>query len=369
MKFGEDMSLEMKRYLLLGSAIAMAACMTTGCYDEAEYGDSSTYNITANAQSASQNTSAPVNTQPNHSSTQDNEGSVNAPVGGNAKPGFLSTCRSTNKETNWTKSDKREITNYLAGLCKIGESFLDDSFIEQPVEEQTIGNSCFCYGKQCNYAGYERPEFQPGYVKDSNGKDTANVAGMIIGCDNVPESYNGAVRSCFRSSNVANIKPAIYFPQGTCALSMSKCTPSDECTSFDKEGCTPESAMEANNKTICGFAQFGEYQPEKFTECPVIDGVQSVLTDFLMNISIATLGRKAKLDIRVCLPGCKTDSDCHGYDVFDPLVQEQSQTRCVRTAARKEDGVTAGVCFDMRSIEEADPPVLTLVHPGDWALD
>ena len=365
------MSFQFKHALLFGSALSLVACMTTGCYDESEYGDSTSYNIIANAPSASSSdNSAPTNAPTKYPATQDGQGSINAPSGsGNAKPGFLSTCRPTNKETNWTKSDKREIAEYLASLCKIGESFLDESFLEQPVEEQNIGNSCFCYGKQCNYAGYERPELQPGFVKDANGKDTANVAGMLFGCDNVPEEYHGAVRSCYRSSNVANIKPAIYFPQGVCALSMSKCTPSDECTAFDKEGCTPESAIEANNKTICGFAKFGTYQPEKFTECPVIGGVQSVLVDFLMNISIATLGRSAKLDVRVCFQGCKTDSDCHGYGVYDPLVQEQSQTRCVKTEPREGDGVVAGVCFDMRTIENADPPVLTLVHPGDWAMD
>lgn len=364
------MSFQSKRTLLFGSAIALAACMTTGCYDESEYGDSTSYNIIANAPLASSsNTSAPISAATKNPATQDGSGSSSAPVGGgNAKPGFLSTCRSSNKETNWTKSEKREITEYLAGLCKIGETFLDEDFIEQPVDEQNIGNSCFCYGKQCNYAGYERPELQPGFVKDANGKDTVNVAGMIIGCDNVPEEYHGAVRSCFRSSNVANIKPAIYFPQGSCALAMSKCTPSDECTSFDKAGCTPESAIEANNKTICGFAKFGEYQPEKFTECPVIGDNQSVLVDFVMNISIATLGRKAKLDARVCFPGCKTDSDCHGYGVYDPLVQEASQTRCVKTEPNG-DGVVAGVCFDMRTVQDATPPVLTLVHPGDWAMD
>lgn len=363
------MSFQINRGFWFCSALSLAGMLMTGCYDASEYGDSSSYNIRANAPAASETSGMASSAVKKPSVTQDDDsGGANAPSG-NAKPGFVSTCRTSNKETNWTKSDKREITNYLASLCKIGNYFVDDSFIEQPVEEQNIGNSCFCYGKQCNYAGYERPELQSGFVKDANGKDTADVAGMLFGCDNVPEEYHGAVRSCYRSSNVANIKPAIYFPNGTCALSMSKCTPSDECTSFDKEGCTPESAIEANNKTICGFARFGTYEPEKFTECPVIGGVQSVLVDFLMNISIQTLGRKAKLDVRVCFQGCKKDSDCHGYNVFDPLVQGESQTRCVKTMPRASDGVVAGVCFDKRTIIDADPPELTLVHPGDWALD
>lgn len=269
-----------------------------------------------------------------------------------------------NTLTNWSYTDQKEITDYLVSRGTIDSYFQDEKFTGQTKEEQNIGNACFCYGPQCDYAGYERPELQTEMVTRNGAKVQA---GKLFGCDGVPEEYNGAIRGCFRTSDVKNIKPAIYFPYGTCALVMSKCTPSEKCyDGFDTDvTCTPEVAKLRNEKTICGFAKFGDYdQVDSFTSCPSED----VLLDFVMNIHLAALGRAAKLDVRGCFPGCKEDTDCHGYGVNDPATNLPSQLKCMETAPNA-DGTVAKVCFDQRSIQDTDTKVLTLVNPGKWAVE
>ncbi len=318
-----------KKFLSVFAALSLVSCVAFGC-DSDDDGDGGTTTKKKNC----------------------NEG----------LQGYSSSCACLDTETDWSKTGKQSIVDYLVSICKLSTSFQEKSFQETKPEEQNIGSSCFCYGSKCNYAGYERPELQ-----------MANNDAIIYGCDAVAADdpnhmYNGAIRSCFRSTHIDTIKPAIYFPFGACALTMSKCTPSDECTSFDKEGCTPESAKASNEQTICGFAKFGDYeQKDSFTSCPSGE----VLMDFVMNIDLITLGRKAKLDVRGCFQGCHDDSDCHGVGVFDPITQEQSQYRCVETDPAVEGefvGKKAKVCFDKRTIADADSG-LTLVHPGNFMVE
>ena len=273
------------------------------------------------------------------------------------KQGFDSNCTCLNTETDWSKQGKSQIIDYLVSVCKLSTKYQDSAFVNAPVESQNIGASCFCYGHDCNQAGYERPELQP-----------ENNNAILYGCDNVPENYNGAVRSCFRSTSIDTIKPAIYFPFGACALTMSKCTPSEECDPYwDGDDCTPDKAKKSNEETICSFATFGTYDTSKFTSCPD----DSVLMDFVMNIHIENLGRKAKLDVRGCFKGCETDADCHNSGDFDPITQEISQYKCVETDPAIEGefvGKKAKVCFDKRTIVDADSS-LTLVNPGNYGIE
>ena len=286
---------------------------------------------------------------------------TNTPNCSKGKQGFLATCECLDKTADYTLKDKKSVADYLAGICRLSEFFTKDEFQNTPVEEQKIGANCFCYGRNCAMNGYERPELQ------DNSKETK---GMIYGCDGVPEEYNGAIRGCFRSTNIPTIKPQIYFPNGTCALAMSKCTPSEECSpGMDDENCTPEIAKHRNNETICGFATFGTYNPENFTSCP--DDSNGVLIDFVMNIEIIDLGRKAKLDVRACFQGCHTDEDCKGAGIYDPITQEQSQYKCVETdpaVSGEYVGKKARVCFDRRTIKDADSGIV-LVNPGNYLVE
>ncbi len=258
------------------------------------------------------------------------------------KPGYSESCKCLTEATDWTKSGKKDIVDYLVNICKLSTYYQQDKFMSLAEDKQNIGSSCFCYGPRCNFAGYERPELQK-----------SNNDAILYGCDAVPEDYNGAIRSCFRSNHIEAIKPAIYFPFGACALAMSSCTPSNECPTDDND-CTPEKAIELNEKTICSFATFGDYsQKDEFTSCPSDD----VLLDFAMNIELKSLGRKAKLDVRGCFQGCKTDADCHGAGVFDPITQEQAEFKCTETDAATSGefaGKKAKVCFDRRTIKDTD---------------
>lgn len=313
------------------TALALVTCGMTACTDEEEENDNGS------------------NSQTQQSTKNDNCNK--------GKLGFAETCECLKTTTDWTKEGKKSIAEYLASICKLSTFFTEDDFQNKTVEEQGIGANCFCYGKNCSMAGYERPELQ-------------NSDGELYGCDNVPKEFNGAIRSCYRSTSIPSIRPKIYFPNGMCALTMSKCTPSEECSpDYDPEDCTPEYAKEKNEATICSFAKFGEYKPESLTACP--EGSNSVLVDFVMNIEIITLGRKAKLDVRGCLPGCNTDADCKGYGVYDPITQEQSQLKCIETDAAMSGeyvGKKAKVCFDRRTVEDTDFGIV-LVNPGNYLVE
>ena len=266
--------------------------------------------------------------------------------------GFAESCTplGPKETTDFSYTTKAGAAQYLVDICKLPEYFTSSEFQNAKTEDQGIGATCFCYGKNCSYMGYERPEQT-----------------TLYGCDGIPEVYNGAQRSCFRSSNVSNIKPSIYFPQGACSLAMSKCRPDNE----------------AARQTICGFATFGDpaYGKEaantaydqkiaEFVDCP--NG--EVLLDFVMNISINGLSCEdkptcdASLDIRACFKGCNTDADCHGAGDtnFDTVVQEYSQTKCVE-AQNKDKTQKAKVCFDMRTVAGTDG--ITLVNPGNYAVE
>lgn len=280
--------------------------------------------------------------------------------------------------TDWSMTTKKSSAEYLNSVGKLDAYFTQDAFQNATTEEQKIGATCYCYGPQCNYAGYERPELQTEMVSRNDGE---YQAAKIYGCDGVDESYHGAIRSCFRSSDVANIEPAIYFPLGTCGLTMSYCIPGDVCDpeydcigqkqadgTYPENCCTSETAIEKNNDTICGFARFGTYtgttQAEydtaaaDFKEAGCPDG--QVMLDFEINIKLTTLARYAKLLVRGCFQGCEQDSDCAGYNITDPITQEASQLKCIQTDP-DANGKKANVCFDRRTVAKADNPEQALI--------
>lgn len=338
-----DMTYTFKRALAFLSAISLATCVFTACEEDSDDDDKGQTSQTGKTDTAA---------RPNNSNQQPGD------------TGYSSSCVpvSDKEMPDWHKTGKSEIVDYLVSICKLSEYFKGTDFLNKPADKQIIGEPCFCFGPACNYAGYERPELQESMSVIKGYTDVAN--GIIYGCDGVDKSYKGATRACLRSTNVEGIKPAIYFPNGMCILAMSKCNPSNECPEGDMMCNSPEDAIKLNNDTICGFAKFGEYDPDNFTECP--NG--EVLMDFVMSISIASLKRSATLDVRGCFPGCKQDSDCHGYNIYDPIVNERSQLKCV--TAKNEDGSQkAGVCFDMRTVEANAEGYrdLKLVNPGNYA--
>lgn len=295
------------------------------------------------------------------------------------KEGYASTCRAvqvTYPDDAPTR-DKKTAAEYLTSVCKLPEYFVSEEFQSAKNEDQTIGASCFCYGESCNYMGYERPEV--GGIASENAKERLQTA--MFGCDAVPETYNGAVRSCFRSSEVDGILPAIYFPNGACALAMSKCNVEIEKNNVKNDDGTLDQVktlaqQTKSSQTICGFATFGDpaygsrakndayaKNIDVFTSCP--NG--EVLIDFVMGIEVTALESYADLDIRACFQGCKQDSDCHGAGIFDPIVQKQSNTKC-QTVVSADGAKKAGVCFDMATVKGVEK-TMVLVDAGNYSIE
>ena len=284
---------------------------------------------------------------------------------------YKTTCEDTNKRTNFFVEGKGNIVDYLISICELDKFYKNASFVEATLEQQKIGAACFCYGPTCNYAGYERPEWNSELVEIWN--ETKKVAGATLyGCDGVPVDYHGAVRSCFRSLVVDGIEPAMYFPNGSCALAMSECIPSEICDPSDNSclgSSNPaEYARAMNENTICSFTKFGNYTGDfataaesfKAEGCP--DG--QVMLDFVMNIKLTKLKRAAKINIRGCFQGCETDADCHGYNITDPVTGQPSQLKCVTTREDENTHRKARVCFDKHSVEFTDAKDVIFVDTG-----
>lgn len=311
----------------------------------------------------------------------DDDGSGGKDEQTTADEGYLATCKRPTQvyvEGEALRS-KSEAANYLAQSCKIPEYFTTDEFLNATTQEQGIGASCFCYGLDCEYMKYERPEV--GGIQAQNEKyyEDRDLQQAMFGCDNVKETHNGAVRTCFRSSEVSGILPSIYFPLGTCALAMSKCNvdiPKNDVKDGDvvNEEKTAEQRKKSRD-TICGFATFGdpsmgegaentayEKNVDKFIECPSGD----VLVDFVMPIEVTGLNAYADLNIRACFQGCKEDSDCHGFGIYDPVVKKQSGTKCQTVTNSK--GEKAGVCFDMATVKGVEDK-MQLVHAGEFGKE
>ena len=319
-----------KRFLSVLSSIALASCMVMGCDEEPSEGD---------------------NNNTNNENTDNNNDSTGGDT--NTDHGYSATCKPldydaedddpNNDMPDWSKknANKKDIVDYLVGVCRLSTYFQTDEFLNRAPKDQGIGSQCFCYGQFCEMVGYERPESQ------TTPATEANVHGTLFGCDAVTD-FKGAQKSCFRTSDVENIKPKIYFPNGTCALAMSKCTPQTENA----------------EDSICSFAKFGDYEKlNEFTECP---NMEEVLVDFVMNIEVAGgVDAKARLDVRACFKGCETDADCHATGVYDPIEGAKSQTKCVEISNNE---AKAGICFDMRTVQGVEKD-MKLVHPGGWGLE
>ena len=295
--------------------------------------------------------------------------------GGSGKPGanvYKTQCGDTKHQTNFNYSDEKEIVDYLVSICELDKFYQDPKFLNSAESDQKLGAACFCYGPTCNYAGYERPELNS-TLYTIKGETKKVQSAKIFGCNGIPADYQGAIRSCFRSSAVDGIEPAIYFPNGSCALTMSECLPTETCDPRDSDCLKAEDqkeyARKLNEDTICSFARFGTYTgdfqtaAQKFKEAGCPD--KQVMLDFVMNINLIKLKSSARLNVRGCFQGCETDADCHGYNVHDPIINEQSQLKCVTTKPDDETGNSAKVCFDKRSVEFTDAKDIIFVDTGD----
>ena len=259
-------------------------------------------------------------------------------------------CTELTEKTDYSKSGD-DMMEYLINHCRLSTYFQSEAFTGS---DQKLGSPCFCYGDKCSMANYERPE-----------------QGKIYGCDGVkgiPEY--GMVPICLRSSRLELVEPAIYFPNGMCALAVSSCETKYDpaCSNKGSANCdgipTPEEdAVNGVRPYICSFAKFGN--PEAITNdvnftsaetqekikgitCP--DG--NVLVQFMMDIKMKaneTQPTESLLDLVACFKGCHSDSDCRTGE-YDYILQEPGQLKCSKTDPNDE-GQSAGVCFDLRSVE------------------
>lgn len=356
----EESTMKNNSWLILGLSIALSMGFATACDDDIDdNGD-----VGGNGGNGSQTT---------------------------ADQGYLSTCKAPGPRDvvypeGAEKRSKSDAATYLAGLCRIPEYYTKDEFLKAPkvefenatAEQQGIGAPCFCFGKNCEYMKYERPEVGGVQAQNDEYYKKEKMQQAMFGCDSVQETYKGAVRTCFRSSEVERILPSIYFPFGTCALAMSKCDvdiAKNEVKGADGsvDAAKTEAKKKTSHDTICGFATFGDPSKgegaantayddniEEFTSCPSGD----VLIDFVMPIEVMVFDAHADLKIRACFQGCKEDSDCHGFGVYDPVVKKQSGTKC-QTVTNKA-GEKAGVCFDMATVAGVED-TMQLISAGNYA--
>ena len=244
------------------------------------------------------------------------------------------------EEIDFSIKEEKSIIDYLISICSLSTYFQNSETYKNST--QNIGSPCFCFGEDCEEAGYERPE-----------------QGPIIGCNNV-QPIEKAVPICLRSSRLELVKPAIYFPNGMCAVAISKCTPLDD------------------SKYICGFAKFGslytkdangrlvgdenadeEIAKFKAADCP--DG--TVMVEFEMNISV-TIGetRRATLDVIGCFPGCHTNDDCRTGE-YDFKLQEKGRVHCMTAEPSifaGHEGEKANVCFAEDTVEDSSIGIRTI---------
>ena len=275
------------------------------------------------------------------------------------------SCTPLAGTTDFSKSGDAAM-EYLIEHCELSTYFKTEAYTGA---DQKLGSPCFCYGKDCKEAGYQRPE-----------------QGTIYGCDNVkPIPEYGMVPICLRSSRFATIEPALYFPNGLCALAVSACETLND-PSCEKQGnrtCsgvhTPEEDPENGVEPyICSFGVFGS--PDKITndvnfsseeskakiaqfECPD----NQVLAQFMMDIKVKinpSDPSESMLDVIGCFKGCHTDDDCRMGE-YDFILQEPGQIKCTKTRPNK-DNVSAGVCFDIRTVEHSSIGI-TAINPGDYA--
>lgn len=347
----EESTMKNNSWLILGLSIVLSMGFATACDDDSDVG--------GNGGNGSQTT---------------------------ADQGYLSTCKAPGPRDvvypeGAEKRSKEEAAIYLAGLCKIPEYYTKDEFLNATDEQQGIGAPCFCFGKNCEYMKYERPEVGGVQAQNDEYYKKEKMQQAMFGCDGVPETHNGAVRTCFRSSEVEKILPSIYFPFGTCALAMSKCDvdiAKNEVKGADGsvDAAKTEAKKKTSHDTICGFATFGDPSKgegaantayddniKEFTSCPS----GAVLIDFVMPIEVTVFDAHADLNIRACFQGCKEDSDCHGFGVYDPVVKKQSGTKC-QTVTDKDGVKKAGVCFDMASVVGVED-TMKLIDAGNFAKE
>ena len=275
--------------------------------------------------------------------------------------------------TDYSKTGS-EIADYLIKHCRLSTYFTSDIFKNSP---QKLGSPCYCYGKDCSMAHYERPE-QP----------------QIFGCDNVkPIPEAGMVPICLRSTELALIEPSLYFPNGMCALAVSTCKSvyDPKCEERGDSTCKNAKLDSFKDKEgkeqgpydpyICSFAVFGD--PKQLTSGDTFEDAASkikeiqcpddnVLVQFHMDIKIKikegdSNPTESLLDLVGCFQGCKTDADCR-TDEYDFILQKPGEIKCMK-ADPNDEGVSAGICFDKRSVEFSDisPSGIKTINPGKYA--
>ncbi len=146
-------------------------------------------------------------------------------------------------------------------------------------------------------------------------------AGEIVGCDDVPQDWTGAEKSCLRSYSGA-FGPTLFYANGFCSLMTTKCQGED---------------------IICGPAVFGEY--DIMTECPPA----TTLISWSVQVEVSLAGSttlQADISYKLCVPQCQGDEDCRIGETDAVFEDQESQYQCLK----KDDGL--GFCFDSRNFSD-----------------
>ena len=145
-----------------------------------------------------------------------------------------------------------------------------------------IGAPCSCTGDGCAIMGMPIP-----------------TGGAIVGCDDVPKSWPGAVLACMRSYN-GDSSTSMYFANGFCTLEASQC-----------QGST----------TVCQMAQVGSYAD--MTGCPK----GSVM--LTASGQVSTPAGNATIDNKMCAPSCSGNGDCRDSETDPVFNNEKTQYQCI----------------------------------------
>ena len=163
--------------------------------------------------------------------------------------------------------------------------------------EEWFGSPCTCEGDLCTIAGV--PTF---------------FLGTVVGCDNIPKEWPGAVLGCMETYT-GEIGNHSYYAQGFCTLIASAC-----------EG----------DEIICNVGIVGDFQ--KMTTCP--ENTVMVTTDYSLSVS----GLNAILYQKLCAPVCERDQDCR-VDDFDETTDSPGQYECIHQGA-------FSFCYDARNLAD-----------------
>ena len=189
------------------------------------------------------------------------------------------------------------------GLGRLEQKRKGNTWIDTALcrENKSIGGPCRCDGLACVW----------------NQDNDMSFAGNLIGCDNLPDDWPGAVKTCLHSNIDASPTPT-YYPNGYCSLIAVKCT---------------------GPKRVCQSVASSETSFDAFTTCPagmVMLTYSSVKQSGILDI-------EARLDHKACFQGCDCDADCRGKEADARIQNAPAQYRCI-----KKKGI--GFCADFRNV-------------------